>query len=236
VGKVLIIDEAYGLGSSSGGDSIDQTNQFKTAVIDTLVAEVQGVAGDDRCILLLGYRDKLDDMFQKANPGLSRRFASEYPFEFKDFCLKQLERILNLNLEDQDLRASPAAVRVALEMLDRARMRPSFSNAGEVTNLLDKAKQNYLSRLAKLPLGQRSYDGILEQEDFDPNFNRSNEKSTCRKYLEGKVANDIIDSLEEYQKLAIQAKASGDDQRELVPTRFVFKGPPGEFNNLPSVS
>jgi hypothetical protein len=48
-GKVLVIDEAYGLYSTF--------DPYKTAVIDTIVAEVQSVPGDDRCVLLLGYME-----------------------------------------------------------------------------------------------------------------------------------------------------------------------------------
>jgi len=74
VGKVLIIDEAYMLYSSSAS-SQNHSDTFKTAVIDTIVAEVQSVPGDDRCVLLLGYEDKMVEMFQNVNPGLSRRYA-----------------------------------------------------------------------------------------------------------------------------------------------------------------
>jgi hypothetical protein len=47
-----------------GGQSGSQSNQFKTTVIDTIVAEVQSVPGEDRCVLLLGYRDQMMEMFQ----------------------------------------------------------------------------------------------------------------------------------------------------------------------------
>ena len=50
----------YG-GTSEGGNS---TDIYKTAVIDTIVAEVQSVPGEDRCVLLLGYKDQMMDMFQ----------------------------------------------------------------------------------------------------------------------------------------------------------------------------
>lgn len=50
--------------SGGGGDVGTNTNQFKTAVIDTIVAEVQSVPGEDRCVLLLGYKDQIVDMFQ----------------------------------------------------------------------------------------------------------------------------------------------------------------------------
>jgi len=50
----------YG-GSGSGGG---HTDQYKTAVIDTIVAEVQSVPGEDRCVLLLGYKHQIEEMFQ----------------------------------------------------------------------------------------------------------------------------------------------------------------------------
>lgn len=46
-------------GSKNGGQ-----DSFKTTVIDTIVAEVQSVPGEDRCVLLLGYREQMEEMFQ----------------------------------------------------------------------------------------------------------------------------------------------------------------------------
>ena len=74
IGKVLIIDEAYMLYSGNGGAG-NQSDMYKTAVIDMIVAEVQSVPGEDRCVLLLGYEDEIRTMFQNVNPGLSRRLA-----------------------------------------------------------------------------------------------------------------------------------------------------------------
>ena len=80
MGKVLIIDEvgqisfffscresndslqAYML--YDGAQSVSGTNSFKTTVIDTIVAEIQSVPGEDRCVLLLGYREQMMEMFQ----------------------------------------------------------------------------------------------------------------------------------------------------------------------------
>lgn len=50
----------YGGGGSGGGQS------FNAAVIDTIVAEIQSVPGEDRCVLLLGYEDKMREMFQAS--------------------------------------------------------------------------------------------------------------------------------------------------------------------------
>lgn len=49
----------YGGGSTGG-----QNDPYKTAVIDTIVAEIQSVPGEDRCVLLLGYKDQMVEMFQ----------------------------------------------------------------------------------------------------------------------------------------------------------------------------
>ena len=48
-------------GSGASGGAADP---YKTAVIDTIVAEVQSVPGEDRCVLLLGYKDQMEEMFQ----------------------------------------------------------------------------------------------------------------------------------------------------------------------------
>lgn len=37
---------------------------YKTSVIDTIVAEIQSVPGEDRCVLLLGYKEQMEEMFQ----------------------------------------------------------------------------------------------------------------------------------------------------------------------------
>jgi hypothetical protein len=52
----------YGGGGSDQAGS--RSDPFKTTVIDTMVAEIQSVPGEDRCVLLLGYTDKMEEMFQ----------------------------------------------------------------------------------------------------------------------------------------------------------------------------
>ncbi len=46
------------------GSKRGSTDVYKTAVIDTIVAEVQSMLGEDRCVLLLGYKDRMEEMFQ----------------------------------------------------------------------------------------------------------------------------------------------------------------------------
>ncbi|OBZ77560.1 Stage V sporulation protein K [Grifola frondosa] len=115
-GKVLIIDEAYMLYGGRGGTS-NQNDIYKTAVIDTIVAEVQSTPGEDRCVLLLGYKEQIVEMFQNVNEGLARRFDIEGAFHFEDFTDAELLEILDLKLKDQDLAATDSGKKVAIEKL-----------------------------------------------------------------------------------------------------------------------
>jgi len=54
------IPQAYMLYSKNSGHQ----DSFKTTVIDTIVAEIQSVPGEDRCVLLLGYKEQMEEMFQ----------------------------------------------------------------------------------------------------------------------------------------------------------------------------
>lgn len=229
IGKVLIIDEAYMLYGGGGNSAGNQSNQFKTTVIDTIVAEVQSVPGDDQCVLLLGYKDQMVEMFQNVNEGLARRFRIEDPFNFEDFSTSELMDILNKKLKEQDLGATDAAKKIVIEQLNRSRNRPNFGNAGEVENMIGAAKVRSVARRAAIPLPQRPIHIIFEPQDFCPDFDRSaNASSNLAKLFEDIVGcQDIISRLGEYQQIAVVSKARGVDPREQIPTNFVFIGPPG---------
>lgn len=228
MGKVLIIDEAYMLytGTAGGGST---TDSFKTAIVDTIVAEVQSVPGEDRCVLLLGYEDKMVEMFQNVNPGLSRRFAIENAFRFEDFTDHELLEILNLKLKSQDLQATDEAKAVAIGVLSRGRNRPNFGNAGEVENQLGLAKNRHQRRESTKKASERSSDIIFEPEDFDPEYNRgANASANIDKLFEDVVGcEDVIAKLRGYQQIAQGMKVQGLDPRGQIPTNFLFKGPPG---------
>jgi len=105
-GKVLIIDEAYILAGSSSSSGQGWSDPYRTAVIDTVVAGVQSTLGEDRCVLLLGYKKQMEEMFQNVNPELARRFPISSAFTFEDFTDKELEQILDLKLKQQRLQTT----------------------------------------------------------------------------------------------------------------------------------
>ncbi|KAJ7857558.1 ATPases of the AAA+ class, partial [Mycena leptocephala] len=211
-GKVLVIDEAYMLyGGSKGGN----TDSFKTAVIDTIVAEVQSTLGEDRCVLLLGYEKPMRDMFQYSLPGLNRRFSIEDAFKFEDFTTDELGEILDMKMVQGDLQATPDGRNVALEVLARAKLRPNFGNGGDVENLLGKAKA--LENI------------VFEAIDFDPDFDRAlKADSRLSDLFKDTVGSDeLVDRLRTFQQTAATAKKRGENLADLIPTTFVFKGPSG---------
>ncbi|KAK5657152.1 hypothetical protein OQA88_3209 [Cercophora sp. LCS_1] len=231
VGKVLVIDEAYGLYGGGDGQGAS-SDPYKTAVIDTIVAEVQSVPGDDRCVLLLGYKDKMEEMFRNVNPGLSRRFPVASGFYFEDFSQAQLRTILDLKLKGNGYQATVRAKQVAMEMLDRARNRPHFGNAGEINNILDTAKARHQRRLSKMEPGSArrvQSSALLEAEDFDENFDRAERSETNVRMLfrDTVGSEEVIKLLEGYQETVRTMKALKLDPKENIPFNFLFRGPPG---------
>jgi hypothetical protein len=145
------------------------SDPYKAAVIDTIVAEVQNVPGDDRCVLLLGYQEQMEEMMQKSNPGLSRRFPIGSGFLFEDFNDEEMAVIFDAKLKAQEFSATEKARGVALDVLGRMRNRPNFGNAGQVDILLNDAKIMQQKRFAR---DRVTRTAILEAEDFDPDYKR----------------------------------------------------------------
>ncbi|KAI7570379.1 P-loop containing nucleoside triphosphate hydrolase protein [Hortaea werneckii] len=222
-GKVLVIDEAYGLYAGSGGGAGDP---YKAAVIDTIVAEVQSVPGDDQCVLLLGYNEQMEEMMQNANPGLARRFPIDSAFIFEDFDDQQIAQVLDFKLQQQGLHMATKARTVALQSLSRARDRPHFGNAGEVDIILNKAKINQQKRIAK---DRTAKSTELEAIDVDPDFRRTEKATTDFALLfRGFVNVDkIVEKLNQYQRIAANARHKAMDPKDEIPFNFLFRGPPG---------
>ncbi|KAI9903644.1 hypothetical protein N3K66_000173 [Trichothecium roseum] len=167
-------------------------------------------------------------MFRNMNPGLSRRFPIDRPFRFNNFSLNQLSMIMRHEMREQDPTAAEGAMNATEDVLERALMRPRFSNAGEVMAILNAAKMNYEKRQSQLPDHQQTYDGVIEAVDIDPEFDRATRPDfNFSKMLGGRVNASIITKLTSYQKRCLGARRLGFNPREYVPTNFVFKGYPG---------
>jgi Cdc6-like AAA superfamily ATPase len=234
-GNVLIIDEAYGLsGASVGGSSSDEhtghaADSYKSAVIDTLVAEVQSTAGEDRCVLLLGYKESMEKLFQTVNPALGRRFPLSSAFEFEDYTHEELRLIFHVKLKEAGFQATDRAEEVALEVLRRSRNHRNFGNAGEVDIILNRAKDNQQKRLSEAA-GRGKDPYLFEAQDIDPDFDRLDRADvSIRKVFEDFVGmEDLVKKLEGYQRIIQNSKELKSNPERLIPFSFLFRGPPGK--------
>eukprot|EP00966_Prymnesium_polylepis_P275662 6369073-Prymnesium_polylepis.1 len=120
-GKVLVVDEAYGL----------HEGMYGAKAIETIISKVHNSPGEDIAVLLLGYEDDMMKMLREANSGLMHRFSPESAFRFEDFTDAQLEELLHLAAAAAGLRWSKRSVcKAALNLLIRERIKPNFGNAG----------------------------------------------------------------------------------------------------------
>ena len=65
--------------------------------------KVQNTESDDIAVLLLGYEKQMREMLRNQNPGLARRFSSDYPFIFEDYTQKELLLILKLVCKKENI-------------------------------------------------------------------------------------------------------------------------------------
>jgi hypothetical protein len=169
----------------------------------------------------------MEGMFRDVNPGLARRFPLESAFVFEDFSDAELRKILDLKLKGNGFDATDQAKRVAMDVLQRARNLPNFGNAGEVDNVLDRAKTLHQKHMSA---GISKNFDVLDAIDFDPEFDRGERAATNLPALFQDVVgcDDLIKQIQGYQTTAANMKALGMDPREQLPFSFLFKGPPGE--------
>ena len=230
-GSVLIIDDAHMLDPGNRTDSTDADASFRTAILDTLVAEVSGMPGEDRCVILCGYPDRMRDMYQNCNPGFARRFPLDNAFEFENFSSETLMTILDIKLEKEKLKVTDKAREVVQEMLRRASVRPNFGNGGEVDNVLAKAISARTRRITKAGTSDEdNWDEIaIEPEDFDPEWDRLTRAVTNTRALFQDFIGyeEIISKFESYQYMVQGMRLRNVDPRPYIPFTYVFKGPPG---------
>ncbi|KAF8958975.1 P-loop containing nucleoside triphosphate hydrolase protein [Flammula alnicola] len=214
IGKVLIIDEAYML--YGAGATGQQNDPYKTARYKAHLA---------RTVVFFSWIRKGNE---RNVSGLSRRFAIEDAFMFEDFSSDELLEILNLKLAQQNLDATLKPRRSHWKSLnDPVKKRPNFGNGGEVENLLSNAKKNYTTRNRGK---SDAFDAIVFQPvDFDPKFDRAHHAGDKLAELFKDVVgcDEIVKKLRTFQKTALSAARRGESVGDLVPTTFVFKGPPG---------
>ncbi|KAF2235485.1 P-loop containing nucleoside triphosphate hydrolase protein, partial [Viridothelium virens] len=223
-GKVLMIDEAYMLdphrNKSAGGP-----DPFRQAVIDTIVGEVQNSPGEDLCVIMCGYKEPMERMLEKANPGLARRFPLADAFMFQEYSLEQLAQVLDLKLQAEGLKMTDDAKSVALDTLKLAKQQANFGNGGEVMNLLGRAMARYRTRFGEMTPEERTGIVCFQPVDIDP---KQQHNPDIEKAIEEwfKELNEVTDSKTRFQSLARRAAAirkTGRDPASSMPFHFMIK-------------
>ena len=204
MGGVLVIDDAHMLFTTNSSGS-DNSDVFRKGVIDTLVAQISGLPGEDRSVIIAGYPDKLKDMFLQSNSGLQRRFPLEDALHFDPYDDDELCEILDAKMARDGVQMSEAAGRVAREVLSRMRGQPSFGNGGDVDNLLARVRLRQRERLGAVGIDYHAMDELpLEPEDFDKDYDRGSHSEAHRNSIfEGFVGfNEIVQQFTGYQQMA----------------------------------
>lgn len=160
-GGVLLIDEAYQLGSnpnSSSGDS------FSRECMNTLNQFI-GENPDDFVCIIAGYKKEIYDSFFKANPGLERRFP--WKFEVKPYSHAELAQVFLNQLHDMDWNLDE---NVKLNEIIKKNSDLFNFNGGDTKNLLDKCKMVYAQRVFLLP--EKDKKKTLTTEDIEIGLKR----------------------------------------------------------------
>lgn len=137
-GSVLFIDEAYSLLD-------DKKGLYGDEAINTIVQEMEN-ARDDVIVIFAGYKNEMVE-FVERNPGLSSRIA--FHVDFDDYSEDELLAITKLLARQNSIIIDESCDQKLLDIYKNARQNPSFGNGRYARNVLEKAKLNQASRIAK---------------------------------------------------------------------------------------
>ncbi len=172
---------------------------------------------------MLGYRDEMEQMLSKANPGLARRFQLENALIFSDYDDAALLNILKGAVKKSELYISHEAAVHAIKQLAKAKALPNFGNAGAVNNLFSDAKLQYYMRQKSLSPADRS-DEILA-EDFTRAAPVESEEELFSELV---GCGNIRAKLQTMQRTIQFAQRRGKaDPKSMCEFNYVFTGNPG---------
>jgi replication-associated recombination protein RarA len=126
---VVLIDEAYSLGSNSGQEDmyakecVDTINQYLTENVDKII-----------CIIA-GYKKELDSCFFSLNPGLRRRFP--WTFTIENYTSSELAEIYFKNIYEREWETSCEKPKI-INLINK-NIKLFSGNGGDINNIIEKA-------------------------------------------------------------------------------------------------
>jgi len=126
---VMLIDEAYSLGSKSNSEDsyakecIDTINQYLTENVDKII-----------CIIA-GYKSELDACFFSMNPGLRRRFP--WTFTVENYTSYELSQIYFKLVQEKEWETS-CEISEVNDLISK-NVSLFTGNGGDINNIIEKA-------------------------------------------------------------------------------------------------
>lgn len=161
-GGVLLIDEAYALGSAKSKED----GGFSKECIDTLNRKLTESCGDPEkrflCIII-GYEQSLDRDFFSVNQGLKRRFP--WRFKVKPYTPEQMHEIAIRAFRKKKLKLAEDAMP---KSWFRGKMQHFPFWGGSVVSMVDKVFLSHAERVFGRPVCEK---GIISSEDMFNGFN-----------------------------------------------------------------
>jgi len=154
-GGILLIDEAYSLGSPDGNDS------FSKECIDCINQYLSENADDFICIIA-GYKEDLERCFFRQNRGLERRFPWRY--DIQQYKPNELYEIFNLQTTKDKWKLKVKKEEIIKLLTTNKDM--FKNNGGDTKNLLDMCKICHAQRV----FGSRKVKRQLNLEDLENGF------------------------------------------------------------------
>tara|TARA_B100001094_G_scaffold204892_1_gene198831 strand:- start:3744 stop:4802 length:1059 start_codon:yes stop_codon:yes gene_type:complete len=154
LGGILIIDEAYSLGTKDGNDS------YSSECLNTLNQFLSENSEDFMCIIA-GYEKELKNSFFSMNPGLERRFP--WWFKLKTYDIIDLVKIFKFQVEQKDWKCHEDVTNKWLQELIHNKKDLFNMNGGDTLILMDKSKICHAQRIF---LNEKEEKRCFNREDI----------------------------------------------------------------------
>ena len=221
-GGVLFVDEAYSLfveGSS---------NDFGPEAINTLLKYMEDHRGE-LAVILAGYRNEMENMLKKANPGFASRFNIKLNIE--DYSTEELLQMVIQQAESQNYLIEENAKNIILKRIKTAKMGIHFDNGRFVRTLFEEAKKSLASRVFNMKSPSKEDYQVIKAEDFGDD---EQSEDLLQKYLDEldsmvglKNVKDEVHAMINKMKIRRLKEAKGLRVDPIDSMNMVFTGNPG---------
>ena len=151
-GKLLVIDEAYGLYNPNYKNNNNPYNDEAIEVLLDYLNDPQNI------VMFCGYKKEMQELY-KANPGIKSRIYKE--IEFEDYSTQELMEILKEYLSTQGLKIENSVEKDLEDYIDECKKKENFGNARFIKN---KLAQDLIINHSNRKLKKENF--TIEKEDL----------------------------------------------------------------------